>query len=224
MDINIHARKHASRVAGHPVTPGACVPWSFCNVLCGLAGVEGFEPPNGGIKTRCLTTWRHPKFNRVPLSSPQARTMKPRHCRGSCRSKRCACACGSRTPQTRRHPCRSAAPTPCAPSQSQRLGHCRIALAAPPARSRCDPRPAAAAGDSEWPAVSRVNSGSPNTSRGRHRDARMHDQEPARRQIDRRQPLAPAAARTRCGPARTPARPSPARSPSSRQPFARPVE
>ena len=25
-----------------------------------LAGVEGFEPPNGGIKTRCLTTWRHP--------------------------------------------------------------------------------------------------------------------------------------------------------------------
>src|SRR5690349_3895768 len=28
--------------------------------LAGLAGVEGFEPPNGGIKTRCLTTWRHP--------------------------------------------------------------------------------------------------------------------------------------------------------------------
>ena len=25
-----------------------------------LAGVEGFEPPNGGIKTRCLTAWRHP--------------------------------------------------------------------------------------------------------------------------------------------------------------------
>ena len=25
-----------------------------------VAGVEGFEPPNGGIKTRCLTTWRHP--------------------------------------------------------------------------------------------------------------------------------------------------------------------
>ena len=25
-----------------------------------LAGVGGFEPPNGGIKTRCLTTWRHP--------------------------------------------------------------------------------------------------------------------------------------------------------------------
>ncbi len=29
-----------------------------------LAGVEGFEPPYGGIKTRCLTTWRHPsKFH-----------------------------------------------------------------------------------------------------------------------------------------------------------------
>lgn len=25
-----------------------------------VAGVEGFEPPNGGIKTRCLTAWRHP--------------------------------------------------------------------------------------------------------------------------------------------------------------------
>ncbi len=25
-----------------------------------MAGVEGFEPPNGGIKTRCLTAWRHP--------------------------------------------------------------------------------------------------------------------------------------------------------------------
>src|SRR5438477_325398 len=29
-----------------------------------LAGVEGFEPPNGGIKTRCLTTWRHPSTRR----------------------------------------------------------------------------------------------------------------------------------------------------------------
>jgi hypothetical protein len=25
-----------------------------------LAGVAGFEPTYGGIKTRCLTTWRHP--------------------------------------------------------------------------------------------------------------------------------------------------------------------
>jgi hypothetical protein len=30
-----------------------------------MAGVKGFEPLNGGIKTRCLTTWRHPcnEFN-----------------------------------------------------------------------------------------------------------------------------------------------------------------
>lgn len=25
-----------------------------------MAGVGGFEPPNAGIKTRCLATWRHP--------------------------------------------------------------------------------------------------------------------------------------------------------------------
>src|SRR6185437_16993318 len=30
-----------------------------------MAGVEGFEPPNGGIKTRCLTTWRHPSNSYV---------------------------------------------------------------------------------------------------------------------------------------------------------------
>src|SRR5258708_3914871 len=27
-----------------------------------LAGVGGFEPPNDGIKTRCLTPWRHPSI------------------------------------------------------------------------------------------------------------------------------------------------------------------
>ena len=26
-----------------------------------MAGAEGFEPPNAGTKTRCLTTWRRPK-------------------------------------------------------------------------------------------------------------------------------------------------------------------
>ena len=30
-----------------------------------LAGVEGFEPSHGGIKTRCLTTWLRPKRPRV---------------------------------------------------------------------------------------------------------------------------------------------------------------
>jgi hypothetical protein len=28
-----------------------------------LAGVAGFEPTNGGIKSRCLTTWRHPSVS-----------------------------------------------------------------------------------------------------------------------------------------------------------------
>src|ERR1700676_2132824 len=31
-----------------------------------LAGVEGFEPPYGGIKTRCLTAWRHPNLDNKP--------------------------------------------------------------------------------------------------------------------------------------------------------------
>src|SRR5439155_11460869 len=35
-----------------------------------LAGGEGFEPPNGGIKTRCLTTWRHPSTRRSYQSAP----------------------------------------------------------------------------------------------------------------------------------------------------------
>ena len=28
-----------------------------------MAGAGGFEPPNGGIKTRCLATWRRPNIN-----------------------------------------------------------------------------------------------------------------------------------------------------------------
>ena len=28
-----------------------------------MAGMEGFEPPNAGTRTQCLTTWRHPKIN-----------------------------------------------------------------------------------------------------------------------------------------------------------------
>ncbi len=30
-----------------------------------MAGVQGFEPQNGGIKTRCLTAWLHPCSNSV---------------------------------------------------------------------------------------------------------------------------------------------------------------
>ena len=27
-----------------------------------LAGVEGFEPPNDGVRVRSLTAWRHPNI------------------------------------------------------------------------------------------------------------------------------------------------------------------
>lgn len=30
-----------------------------------MAGEEGFEPPNAGTKTQCLTTWRLPNAGRV---------------------------------------------------------------------------------------------------------------------------------------------------------------
>jgi hypothetical protein len=33
-----------------------------------LAGMGGFEPPNGGIKIRCLTTWLHPNTGRPKLA------------------------------------------------------------------------------------------------------------------------------------------------------------
>ncbi len=29
-----------------------------------MVGVAGFEPAHGGIKSRCLTTWRHPNIDR----------------------------------------------------------------------------------------------------------------------------------------------------------------
>src|SRR5580700_8117853 len=32
-------------------------------------GVEGFEPPHGGTKNRCLTAWRHPKIS-INLNPP----------------------------------------------------------------------------------------------------------------------------------------------------------
>lgn len=32
-----------------------------------LTGMGGFEPTNGGVKVRCLTTWRHPNNNMIVL-------------------------------------------------------------------------------------------------------------------------------------------------------------
>src|ERR1700679_3285787 len=44
-----------------------------------LAGVEGFEPPYGGIKTRCLTAWRHPNG----IKNQQTRSSRFSACRQS---------------------------------------------------------------------------------------------------------------------------------------------
>ena len=35
------------------------------NHIWNLAGVEGFEPSNVGVRVPCLTTWRHPNVIRV---------------------------------------------------------------------------------------------------------------------------------------------------------------
>ncbi len=32
----------------------------FLQITFYLAGVEGFEPPNVGVRVRCLTAWRYP--------------------------------------------------------------------------------------------------------------------------------------------------------------------
>ncbi len=39
---------------------------TFYYFLYKLAGVEGFEPPNRGTRTRCLTTWLHPIVGHLP--------------------------------------------------------------------------------------------------------------------------------------------------------------
>ena len=42
----------------HNKKPNENVRLFICNNS--LAGMEGFEPPNAGTRTQCLTTWRHP--------------------------------------------------------------------------------------------------------------------------------------------------------------------
>ena len=38
---------------------------AFNTLASNMAGVAGFEPANAGIKTRCLTAWRHPNPARL---------------------------------------------------------------------------------------------------------------------------------------------------------------
>ena len=45
-----------------------------------LAGAEGIEPSNAGIKIQCLTTWRRPSRSGIPITRP-CRARKPAKCR-----------------------------------------------------------------------------------------------------------------------------------------------
>ena len=40
-----------------------------------VAGAGGFEPPNAGIKIRCLTTWRRPSKKRKTGQKERAETI-----------------------------------------------------------------------------------------------------------------------------------------------------
>jgi hypothetical protein len=42
-----------------------------------MAGVEGIEPTNGGIRIRCLTAWRHPCINLQPAYSTETVMKNP---------------------------------------------------------------------------------------------------------------------------------------------------
>jgi hypothetical protein len=44
----------------HPCLRCETSPMCPGRTIRSLAGAGGFEPPNGGIKIRCLTTWRRP--------------------------------------------------------------------------------------------------------------------------------------------------------------------
>ena len=42
-----------------------------------MAGVAGFEPAHDGIKTRCLTAWRHPIILSIDCEQPYYSTSHP---------------------------------------------------------------------------------------------------------------------------------------------------
>ena len=46
-----------------------CLLQSLLRGFLKLAGAAGFEPANGGIKSRCLTTWRRPNTAEVPAKN-----------------------------------------------------------------------------------------------------------------------------------------------------------
>src|SRR6185437_1763269 len=63
----------------------ACLEPSFA--LPAVAGAAGFEPANAGIKTRCLTTWRRPTFDR----DGNTIAAKPRHAFRNIRTREAGC-------------------------------------------------------------------------------------------------------------------------------------
>ena len=116
--------------------------------------MEGFEPPNGGIKTRCLTTWRHPNAfvtsarRRRPAPAPSVsgrpaarnckraasgdrlrpRVAQPCHPAGLPASTASACATSAITANTQDPvPVRRAVPK--RPSQSSAPAHSWVLLA-----------------------------------------------------------------------------------------------
>src|SRR6202789_3199127 len=65
-----------------------------------MAGVEGFEPPYGGIKTRCLTAWRHPNG----INNQRTRSSRFSACRQSFKQGRVVQSASQKSIQLRRQP------------------------------------------------------------------------------------------------------------------------
>ena len=67
-----------------------------------MAGAGGFEPPNGGIKTRCLAAWRRPNnclcYTTVKRLIPLA--TKTLNLPSAAAATRCASACKSKPAKT----------------------------------------------------------------------------------------------------------------------------
>ena len=194
-----------------------------------LAGVEGFEPPNGGIKTRCLTTWRHPSSLHSILTRSATSHAAAN---GSVRARRNCSNDPEPAPRRAPHPRRARSPRRCTrrcPSyapRSARRAH-RSARTASPAPAATSAWRARTTGSNTLPVPPsekarivmrgefRVNSGAWNISRGAHRHPGMNHQKPALRQLHGTQPLAAALPPGGTAHEQTPARPRPVPAPAA---------
>lgn len=57
--ISLHRKLQHNEAAPRPKDSGLVLYVIFQEEMT-LAGMGGIEPPNGGIKIRCLTAWLHP--------------------------------------------------------------------------------------------------------------------------------------------------------------------